>query len=138
MNNYLEAYYARIIRNHEDLLKLVTDVLEKDPSVEAYYHKEIDNRRLISSVVFFKGEEINGIGFHEVPYRWSGCGYSEFSNSHSGGNNCEMPFTAEDVLNNFRSITTIKLRYYTYFKSKSEYLKWCSYLKKHEVKTIAQ
>jgi hypothetical protein len=80
---------------------------------------------------------INSIHFHEVPYRWSGCGYEEHSKSHSGGENISMPFTADDVISTFKPINKIRFRYkntnpndhsFIPFKNKEHYLQWNSFL----------
>lgn len=132
--NYFEAHRARMQRNNDALLKLADEVIEADSSIEVYICR---NDNLQSSVSFFKGELINGIGFHEVPYHWSGCGISD----HSGGENISMPFTVDDVLKSFSPVTNIVNRRPTqhtveYFKSKEQYLKWCSYLKQYNGKDI--
>ena len=113
-------------RNHNDLIKLIRDVQDRDKTIEAYVYND---DRYLPGVVFMKGETINSVHFHEVPYRWSGCGHSEFTRSHPGGDNAAMPFTADDVLLNFKPITFVKNRHDSVFKTKEEYLKWCSYLK---------
>lgn len=140
MSDYLTARRARYERNQAALIQLIKDVQEKDPSVEAYVHHETFGTSIpIDSVVFFRGEEINTIDFLEVPYRWSGCGHREFSNSHYGGDNVAMPFTADDVINNFHSVTGVLKSQHIFksggrdmFKSKEHYLEWCSYLKRYE------
>lgn len=123
MKDFLTAYGERLERNSAALLKLATDVMAADPTVEVYCHRDDKHKK---GLVFFKGEEINKIHFHEVPYHWSGCGYAE----HFGGENLAMPFTVEDVLQTFKPVTTVMDRHDTFFKSKAEYLKWCSYLQK--------
>lgn len=124
--NYLEAYRARLERNQSDLIQLIKDVQQKDPLMEAYVY-DYPNR-LLSGVVFIRGEYINSIQFHEVPYRWSGCKYHEFGNSHGGGENSKMPFSADDVLNTMKPINTIKKSSVEIFKNKEHYLNWYSYL----------
>lgn len=126
MSDFLTVYRERLKRNHADLLQLIKDVTEKDSSVETYIHK--DKTALINNVVFIKGETINSIWFHEVPYRWSGCGYDEFHKSHSGGENSSMPFDADDVINNFKPIAGVRKSQIENYKSKADYLKWLSYL----------
>jgi hypothetical protein len=127
MSDYLTDYRARMERNHNALMELAKNVVKADPEVEAYIGR---NDVLIKSVVFIKGETINGVAFLEVPYRWSGCGIS----NHSGGDNVSMPFDVNDVLTTFKPITTILNRQPDeYFKSKEDYLKWCSYLNRMEV-----
>lgn len=128
MSDYFEARKARFIRNEEALIQLIKDVKEKNPNVEVYVYK---NQPFIDSVTFFLGEDINGVGFHEVPYRWSGCGYTEYQKSHHG---LEMPFTANDILTTFSPVTNWKKSNVEYFKSKDHYLKWCSYLINYELK----
>jgi hypothetical protein len=130
MSDYFKAYRARLERNHNALVQLIKDVQKKDNSVEAYINR---NDELINHVVFIKDESINSIGFHEVPYRWSGCGYKETHSSHWGGENSSMPFTADDVLSTFTPIKGSRLSQLESFKDKKHYLKWCSYLKKYEV-----
>lgn len=130
MSDYLDAYRARLERNQAALVQLIKDVLAKDSSIEAYVNRDIS--RFIDRVVFLKDESINAIGFHEVPYRWSGCGFPEFGNSHSGGENVAMPFTADDVVSTFKPITKVMHTHDKAFKSKEQYLKWCSYLSKFD------
>jgi hypothetical protein len=137
---YLEAYGERLKRNQSELLQLIKDVLEKDSTIEAYvYNDFLKGECHLQGVVFIKGEKINSVHFHEVPYRWSGCGYGEFGKSHSGGDNVSMPFDADDVINNFRPINSIVHRRKAhnseeaeYFKDKQQYLNWCSYLKQYD------
>lgn len=129
MSDYLYAYASRLKRNEAALLKLADEVIALDPEVEVYHS---ETHRHISSIVFFKGENINSVAFHEVPYRWSGCGYGEHSRSHSGGENSSMPFTAQDVLNTFKPVTTVHSTDNKFHKSKAEYLKWHSWLIKHQ------
>lgn len=127
MKTYIEAYGERLDRNEKALLELANKILEIHPEVEIYRHHDL--QRKVSSLKFFKGELINSIGFHEVPYRWSGCGYGEHSNSHNGGENVCMPFDVEDVMTTFKPVTSIKFRQPNeYFKSKEQYLKWHSFL----------
>ncbi len=130
MSDYLSSYRQRLIRNNDALKKLADDVIKEDPEIEVYFHYE---DRLHQYVVFFKGELRNNVGFHEVPYRWSGCGYGEFSYSHMGKANCEMPFTVNDVLTTFKPITEICKFELTkvFFKSKKDYLKWYSFYKRY-------
>lgn len=130
MSDFFTAYRLRLERNEADLLKLADEVLKLNPDIEIYHSKPLERR--IRSLTFFNGEEINSVGFHEVPYRWSGCGYNEHSNSHYGGENVAMPFTANDVLSTFKPVTTVRHRHDTFFKSKAEYLKWRSYLIKYQ------
>lgn len=129
--DFLEARTARYKRNEEAILKLVKEVLEADSEIEAYVH---NSDKVISSVTFFKGNDINSISFHEVPYRWSGCGFKE----HGGSNHTlDMPFELIDVLSEFKPIRSILLRQPNeYFKSKEEYLKWCSWLKQITLKEL--
>ena len=128
MNNYWTARKARFERNQNDLLELAKKVKEKYPSIEIYVHHEYPQAYL-KSITFFKDEMINSIGFHEVPYHWSGCGYKE----HSGGENVSMPFDEDDVFRTFKPITSILFRQPNeHFKSKEQYLKWYSFLKKFE------
>lgn len=128
MTTYMEAYRARLERNQAALLQLIKDVQEKDPSIEAYTYDD-QGSRLISNVVFIRGESINSVGFHEVPYRWSGCGYPEHGNSHPGGDNVAMPFTADDVISTFKPINTIHKSQSETFQNKEHYLKWYSFYK---------
>ena len=130
MSDYLTAYYARMVRNQEELIKLINEVKEKDPSIEAYVHADYyRDGRCISSVKFIKDETINGIGFHEVPYHWSGCGFREHGGiMNPGGNNYCMPFTADDVISTFVPIKGGRLSQVETFRDKAHYLKWCSYL----------
>ena len=124
--NYQEARRARMQRNNDELLKLADEVIKADSSIEVYICR---NNRLQNALVFFKGDQINSIGFHEVPYHWSGCGV----NNHTGGENISMPFDVNDVLTTFKPVTNIKHRQPNeYFKSKEQYLKWCTYLKRYE------
>jgi len=135
MSDYLKAYQGRMARNQEDILQLIKEVQEKDPYIEAYVHRDYyDNDRYIGGVVFIKGEEINSIHFHEVPYRWSGCGHGEFSNSHYGLENSKMPFTAKDVVTNFKPINGCRKSNVEVFKNKEHYLNWCSYLTLYSLK----
>lgn len=128
-----DAYRARLIRNDAELRKLAADVKATEPTIEVYAYQDRGSG-LLNGVTFIKGDEINSVGFHEVPYRWSGCGYSE----HPGGERISMPFTVEDVLSTFHPINTIRFRYLNNnpndhscenFKGKGDYLKWYSYLK---------
>ena len=125
---YLEARHARSIRNNDNLKNLADKVIAKDNSIEVYHNK---NDNYIESIVFFKGEEIVSIGFHSVPFRWSGPpNFREFpkEGKRPKDGELEMPFTVEDVINGFSSIKNVRHRHDTYFKSKKEYLDWCSYL----------
>jgi hypothetical protein len=133
MSDYLTAYRERLQRNNDDLIKLIKEVQERDPLIEAYVHND---GRLFPGVVFIKDETINSIHFHEVPYRWSGCGYHEHWKSHWGGENASLPFDATDVITTMRPIGNVNKTHDKAFKNKEEYLKWCSYLKlyKHEEK----
>ena len=125
MTTYFEAYQARLERNDKALKDLANEVIKQDPEVEVYFHK--DDNQLKSSVIFFKGEQINSVSFHEVPYHWSGCGVK----SHNGGYNVSMPFDANDVLTTFQPVTNIlKSQPNEYFKSKEQYLKWLTFYKK--------
>ena len=121
---YLEAYSARLARNEQELKNLIHEVQKLHPKIKAY----VSNNGIIQGVVFIDGENINSIHFHEVPYRWSGCGYSEFGKSHYGGENMAMPFTVEDVINGFSPITSKNHTHNTKFQNIEQYLKWCSYL----------
>ena len=121
---YIEAYKARMIRNNDELLQLAKEVNEKDPTVEIYKYKSELN---IAHLTFFKGEEINSIGFHEVPYHWSGCNVGD----HSGLDNISMPFTVDDVLSTFHSVKRVLYKQPNeYYKTKKGYLKFNSYLEK--------
>lgn len=122
--DYLEARTARYKRNEEAILKLVKEVLLADSEIEVYTQRD---KKTISSITFFKGEDINSISFHEVPYRWSGCGFKE----HGGSNhNLDMPFDVNNVLTTFKPVSSILLRQPNeYFESKEQYLKWSSWLK---------
>jgi len=132
MSSYFKAYKERIIRNQHDLLTLAKKVIKKDPDIEVYCHHNFFNQknsRYISSLTFFKKEDLTTIAFHQVPYRWSGCGHGEFRNSHYGINNNEMPFIVDDVLSNLTPVTKKKKRNpNVFFISKKEYLQWYSYL----------
>lgn len=130
MSDFFKAYRARLERNQEALFKLANDVLDLDPEVEVYFNSaNLD--RIKSSVTFFKGENINAVAFHEVPYRWSGCGYDEFRRSHAGGENVSMPFTAEDVLKTFTPITQVHKQHNTFYTSKEQYLKSSSWKERY-------
>lgn len=129
MSNFFDAYRERLKRNHNALLQLADDLIKIDPEIEAYIYRE--ERRLVSNVVFFKGEGYNSIGFHDVPYRWSGCGHGEFSYSHGGGENHSMPFTPEDVLKTMQPITTVIKGGDVRFKSKDQFLTWYSFYKRY-------
>lgn len=131
MSDYFTARKLRFERNQADLIQLIKDVQLIDNTVEAYVHSDYP-KRFMERVTFIRGEEINTIRFHEVPYRWSGCGYSENHNSHWGGENSKMPFTAEDVIKTFQPIKGLRKSQVELFKDKEHYLKWCSYLKKYE------
>lgn len=124
MSNYLEAYKARLIRNEKEILALVESVIKINPAIDVYYNR---NSGHIKSITFIRNEMINKIAFHETPYRWSGCGYSEFRNSHVGLENSAMPFTVKDVLLSFTPITSIK-KDKNYFTSVKQYLEWYSFL----------
>lgn len=131
MKNYLEAYRERMEKNEADLLKLANEVLAINPKIEVYRHKNTD--RLINGLVFFDGENINSICFHEVPYRWSGCGFPEFGNSHFGNDiTCYLPFTADDVIKTFHPVTDVNNTHNTKFEDKEQYLKCLSYLTKYK------
>lgn len=123
MSDYFTAHTARMERNDIALHELAADVIKQDPEVEVYFHYD---DRYKGSVLFFKGEDINSVSFHEVPYHWSGCGLKD----HSGGDNVSMPFDVEDVLTTFHPVTGIlKQQPNEYFKSKEQYLKWYSFYK---------
>jgi hypothetical protein len=130
MNDYWTAYSSRLERNEAELLKLAKEV-EADSEVEVYIHDSYPKRRL-TSVTFFKGEEINHVDFVEVPYRWKGCGF----HSHRGiGDNVGMPFTAKDVLESFDHVShSLKRNPKMYFQTKKEYLKWYSFLNQYTIK----
>lgn len=129
MKTYMECYRERLERNSIALKELALEVIKSNPEIEVYFNH--NKEKFQNSVLFFKGEMINSIGFHEVPYRWSGCGYHEFGKYHSGGENSSMPFTVEDVLSTFHPVTEIKLRQPNeYCKSKEQYLKWYSFYKR--------
>lgn len=130
MKTYLEAYRERLERNQSNLFDLAKAILKINPAIEIYHHK--DEKRLKSGIVFFDGEKINNINFHEVPYRWSGCGFTEFGKSHSGIEGSEMPFSNEDVLTTFKPITSERKSINENFKTKEQYLKWYSFLTKFE------
>lgn len=121
MKTYFEAHRERLENNQTALLKLAGEVLAKDPTIEIYHYKD----QLIPGLIFIKGEKINSVHFHEVPYRWSGCGHREFSNSN---HTLEMPFSADDVLSTFKPIAGKRLSQVETFKNKAHYLKSCSYL----------
>jgi hypothetical protein len=129
MSEFFIAYAARLKRNEEALIRLIKDVTTKDPTVEAYIVSR-DLNRTIEGVTFIKGDQINQIHFHKVPYRWSGCGYSEHRKYHYGGENYSMPFTAEDVLKTFTPINQERMVTRN-FKDKEEYLMWRNYLIKY-------
>jgi hypothetical protein len=132
MSDYLEHYRLRLERNNKELKELADNVIKADPEVEVYFNR---NNELQNSLCFFKGESINGIAFYKVPYRWSGCGYSEFGKCHNGGENVSMPFDVNDVLTTFIPITNIKKSQpNNFFKSKEQYLKWYSFYEKYESK----
>lgn len=125
--DYMSGYARRMEKNDWELHQLAQKVLKADPEVEVYFHHD---NKYQDSVTFFKGEMINSIQFSEVPYHWSGCGVS----NHAGGENVSMPFDVNDVLSTFKPVTSILWRQPNeYFKSKEDYLKWCSYLKRMEV-----
>lgn len=129
MSDYLTAYGDRLKRNQAALLQLIKDVLAKDNTIEAYTHNDfLRGERHLEGVVFIKDDSINSIHFHEVPYRWSGCGYGEFERAHSGGENNSMPFEAQDVIHTFKPI---QKNSYMKDSSKESYLKWHSYLGKY-------
>jgi len=129
MSDYLKHYRLRLERNDKELRELADNVIKAEPEVEVYFHR---SNELQNSLCFFKGESINGIAFHEVPYRWSGCGYSEFGKSHNGDDNVSMPFDVNDVLTTFKPITSIlKSQPDKHFKSKEQYLKWYSFYERY-------
>ena len=144
MSDYLTAYRARLERNQAELIQLIKDVQAKDNSIEAYIYDE-QGSRLIGGVTFIKDEMVNSIHFHEVPYRWSGCGYEEHGKSHYGfvDQNLAMPFTADDVIKTFKPINQVRWRYknttpndhsFEPFKDKKHYLEWHSFLTLHKPK----
>jgi len=123
-NYYWTAYRARLERNDKELKELAKKVIESNPNIEVYFHHE---DKFQNNVLFFNGESINSVSFHEVPYYWSGCGFTD----HYGGENSSMPFDVDDVMNTFKSIRSIKYRQPNeYFKSKEQYLKWYSFYKR--------
>lgn len=125
--DYMSGYTRRMEKNDWELHQLAKEVIQADPEVEVYFHHD---DKYQDGVKFFKGEMINSVQFHEVPYHWSGCGLR----SHSGGDDVSMPFDVNDVLTTFKPVTSIlKSQPDRYFKSKEDYLKWSSYLKKWEV-----
>ena len=129
MSDYLTDYRARLERNDKALKNLADEVIKAEPEIEVYFHY---NNKFQNNVIFFKGEYINTITFHEVPYRWSGCGYSEFGKSHNGDDNVSMPFDVNDVLTTFKPITSIlKSQPDKHFKSKEQYLKWYSFYERY-------
>ncbi len=123
MSDYFKAYRGRLEKNQTDIINLINEVKKVNPLIKAYVVSS--KNRIISSVTFIKGEEINRIGFHEVPYRWSGCGYKEHHSSHYG---LSMPFTANDVLKTFQSIKGMYKNQSAVYKNAKEYLTWNSYL----------
>lgn len=124
MSDYFTAHTERMQRNDKALHELAANVIKEDPTIEAYFHHDDS---LKSNVLFFKGENINSVSFHEVPYHWSGCGIKD----HSSGDNVSMPFDVNDVLTTFHPITGIlKYQPNVYFKSKEQYLKWYSFYKR--------
>jgi len=134
MGNYFEARLARYKRNSVAILELIKLVMEADSEIEVYLHRDcITGSDVVSSVTFFKGEQINSISFHEVPYGWSGCGHKEHGGYHKGGENHSLPFEVADVLTTFKPVTNILSRQPSeFFKTKEEYLKWCSWLVRFE------
>ena len=126
---YFEARFARRTRNNDALKNLADKVMKEDSSVQAYYCR---NDEEIESITFIKGEEISTISFTEVPFQWSGPEERSAENQE----NIAMPYTAKDVLGSFYSIKNVKHRHDSYFQSKEEYLKWCSYLIKYNGKDI--
>lgn len=124
---YLEAYRERIKRNESKLFELAKNVLAVNQNIEVYMYKGTQYKK---GLVFFNEEKINSICFHEVPYRWSGCGFTEFGQSHPGIEGSEMPFSVEDVLNNFQSIQSVRKNVNENFKSKEHFLKWYSFYTK--------
>lgn len=127
--NYLEAHFARMQRNNDQLISLAKEVLAIDSTIEVYINRNEKNQ---NGIVFIKGETINSVQFHEVPYHWSGCGVK----NHGGGENISMPFDAQDVLSTFKPITTVMWSYKEPFKNRAQYLKWCSYLTPFTLTTI--
>ena len=130
----MEAYRARLERHQKALVKLTQDVQTLDPTVEAYVSNLHDGSGLLLGVTFFKGEEINSIHWHEVPYRWSGCGHEEHRNSYHAH---EMPFFVEDVFAHFEPVKGKRLGEGQNFKSKEHYLNWLSYLKPFDANDYA-
>lgn len=118
---YFEARKERLIRNNDDLKNLADKVLAIDNTVEVYHN---DRDHYIESITFFRGEDIVKITFSEVPFRWSGPSTRSAKNQE----NIAMPYTAENVLNSFKTVKNQKHRYDGCFESKKEYLDWCSYL----------
>ena len=133
--DYLTGYARRMEKNDWELHQLAQEVIKADPEVEVYFHH--DENRYQNGVKFFKGEMINGIQFSEVPYRWSGCGVSNhggIESDYGGLSTCSMSFDVNDVLTTFHPITDVLHRQPNeYFKSKEQFLKWSSYLKKWEI-----
>ena len=112
------------MRNERYLLSLAAEVQKIDPSIKCYVHE--DDTRILSGLCFIKKETINFIHFHEVPYRWSGCGFSAHEES------CyvlENPFTANDVTSTFQPITTQRKKYNEFFKTVEQYVSWHTWLK---------
>ena len=124
-----ETRQARLKRNHENLIRLAIDTIFQNPYIEVYLHKNHQNEN-ISGIYFFNGEMYNKVQFHEVPYRWSGCGFGEFYKSN---NSSEMPFTPSDVLSTMIDIKTVQKQHKTFFKGKKEFLTWFSWLVKLEL-----
>ena len=119
------GYQRRMERNDWELKKIAKEIIKINPEIEVYFYE--DDNMYQKNVVFFKGENINTIQFHEAPYHWSGCSIS----NHNGFENCSMPFTVDDVLTTFHPITVvIKSQPNEHFKSKEQYLKWHSFYKR--------
>jgi hypothetical protein len=124
---YLEAYRARLERNNDELLALANKVLQLDKTntIRVYVH---ESKPFKQNLVFIRGEEINSISFHEVPYHWSGCGHED----HAGGDNVSMPFTVRDVMTTFKPITLVNKSINEKFKTVDQFLKWYSFYKEYK------
>lgn len=130
MKTFFEAYGERLEQNQTDLINFAKEVRIKHPEIEIY-RSSVDG--FISGLVFFKSEDKNEIHFHEVPYRWSGCGHGEFYDSHYGKEHNRMPFNIDDLISTFRPITRIKYSQpNNFFKSKADFLKKYSFYVKLE------
>ena len=131
---YFEARKERLKRNDKALRELAENVLKADSEVEAYFYYD---SKLQDNVLFFKGDAINSVSFHEVPYHWSGCGVRSHGGIQKDGHDICMPFNVEDVLITFKPVTNIIFRHphnrpTEYFKSKVQYLEWNSFYKRFE------